>query len=416
MARREKRKGDGTVYWRNGKGWIKYYCLGKPHYEATGAQPDCGAAVYQTDRNAERTAHTYLDNVKKKVGSAELGHSTYLGAQVQKLTMNDLFDALEAARKAKEARDLNPLSRNAPWYSNLKGARRLFGELIAMRLDADWWDDWMQGTGMELMEEYAPASINRMLEKVREAFNLAVERRKLTALPATVRLYSERDNVREGFFEPEEFHALLQFTDNDDYKDFYTFGYLLGWRSGAVRGMQWSSIDLRAGEIQLPWKIDKARRGNKIPIGKKGTPLHTLIYKRWDARTYTRKDGTAAIATHVFHHDGDPIGDVRKTWASACRQAHAVYIEHKGQKGAALMTPELDRHGAVIKDDNGVAQMVPSRIYHDFRRTAYRNMRLAGVDKDIAQAIVGHTTDAMVKRYSIFVMDEKADALSRLTI
>jgi len=43
----------------------------------------------------------------------------------------------------------------------------------------------------------------------------------------------------------------------------------------------------------------------------------------------------------------------------------------------------------------------PHRIPHDFRRTALRNLKRAGVPRSAAMKMVGHKTEAMYRRYAI---------------
>lgn len=46
-------------------------------------------------------------------------------------------------------------------------------------------------------------------------------------------------------------------------------------------------------------------------------------------------------------------------------------------------------------------KVIAHRIPHDFRRTAVRNLELAGVPRSTAMAMVGHTTEAIYHRYAI---------------
>ena len=77
----------------------------------------------------------------------------------------------------------------------------------------------------------------------------------------------------------------------------------------------------------------------------------------------------------VFNRAGEPIKDLRGTWAQACKRAG-----------------------------------VPDLLFHDLRRTAVTNMRRAGVPQVIRMKISGHKTDSMERRYSIIDGDDIAIA------
>jgi integrase len=87
--------------------------------------------------------------------------------------------------------------------------------------------------------------------------------------------------------------------------------------------------------------------------------------------------GDACFARHVFHRNGVPIGDFRKSWASAC-----------GKSG------------------------LTGRLFHDLRRTASRNMIAAGVPQVVAMKITGHRTDSVFRRYAIVDEEQKKQALA----
>jgi integrase len=55
-------------------------------------------------------------------------------------------------------------------------------------------------------------------------------------------------------------------------------------------------------------------------------------------------------------------------------------------------------------------------MVHDFRRTAVRNLELAGVPRPAAMQMVGHKTEEMYRRYTIVdkrMMDHAADLLQK---
>jgi len=63
---------------------------------------------------------------------------------------------------------------------------------------------------------------------------------------------------------------------------------------------------------------------------------------------------------------GAPVKEFRKAWKAACEAAKK-----------------------------------PDALFHDFRRTAVRNMIRTGVDRKVSMMISGHKTESVFNRYNI---------------
>ena len=174
--------------------------------------------------------------------------------------------------------------------------------------------------------------------------------RALPAFPAKLK----ENPPRKGFFEHAEFLALRARLPTA-YQDVLDFAYYTGWRRSEILGLVWGEVDLQAGEIRLPPERSKSDAPRLLPLS---APLRAAINRRHELR---RLDTPL-----VFHLKGKPIGDWRKRWDRACREAGC-----------------------------------PGKSLHDCRRTAARNLRRAGVPEDVAMKLTGHATRDVFRRYNI---------------
>ena len=88
-----------------------------------------------------------------------------------------------------------------------------------------------------------------------------------------------------------------------------------------------------------------------------------------------------SVVPWVFSTDrGTQVKDPKRAWRAACRKAG-----------------------------------LPDRKFHDFRRTAVRNMVRAGVPERVAMDLCGHKTRSIFDRYHIVASNDLREEVAKLT-
>ena len=190
----------------------------------------------------------------------------------------------------------------------------------------------------------------------------------------------KESNIRKGFFEDHEFLTLrdaLPF----HLKPVVTFAFHTGWRKGEILGLTLEKVDLREGIVRLDPGETKNEEGRVIY-------LNDELMRELKALQKDRPQG----CPYVFHHDGKPIRDFRGSWDATCIQA-------------GLWRTEKDEKGKGIK--------VSTKIFHDFRRTAVRNMLWSGIREKVAMMISGHKTRSVFDRYHIVSEEDLKEAAQK---
>jgi integrase len=169
----------------------------------------------------------------------------------------------------------------------------------------------------------------------------------------------KENNARKGFFEHGEFLALR---DALPYylKGFVTFGYKVGWRMSEITGLTWKQVDRNQGIVRLEVGETKNDAARTVYLDDE---LKEIFNHQWEIRKTAKK-----LLPYVFlNREGtDKIKRFDKTWKNACHEA-----------GIGI------------------------RLFHDFRRTAVRNMVRSGVPERVAMMISGHKTRSVFDRYNI---------------
>jgi integrase len=130
-------------------------------------------------------------------------------------------------------------------------------------------------------------------------------------------------------------------------------------------------MDFANNLIRLEPGTTKNKRGRTLPIYGQ--------MREWLLMHKAIRDAKYPKCPWVFINEGESIGEFRKTWKTACKNA--------GCEGL---------------------------LFHDLRRSAIRNMRLAGVEESVAMKISGHRTRAVFDRYDIVGARAIRDAAAKM--
>jgi integrase len=400
-----KTRGDGRVFQRKGSSfwWVGYYRNGKEIREPathlrTGKKLE---ATEDNRREAERFLAKRIDSITTEKG----GGPFFVGPQAERVKISCGIIAEEQRKPDCDClccaleRDFKLRDKASPQnLSNLKRVRLDFALQRATSLSAEQVDKYIE---QRLTEGYAPASVNRITQTLAQAFSLAIDRKRLSQRPM-IRHLSEKGNERKDFFENPEFRAVVENLPKD-LQDFARCAYLTGWRKGEIRSLRWEDVD---GDV-IRLRAENAKNGKARSVAIEGE-LAEVIERRRAARQVKNNNSPVMLSVLIFHRDGEPVGDFRKAWATACVMAglgKLVCPKCEGAVDADYKCANCSREW----DRDELKYM--GRIFHDFRRTAVRDMVRAGVPETVAMSISGHKTRSMFDRYNISNERDQREAL-----
>jgi integrase len=335
------------LYQRGSIFWTKVYQHGRPIYQSTGT--------------SNLTEAKRILDVRR--GTAQRGESVL--PQVDRVRWEeaqaDLIAYYEATGKRDVAEAKNRAAHLGLYFAGWRIARidtpAVHGYVVHRK-----------------QQKAAPATINRELATLSKGLRVAHQNKKLAGQPPRIEKLQE-DNIRQGFFEREQFEAVRKHLPAYA-KPVVTFMYLTGWRiRSEVLPLQWRQVDFQAGTVRLEPGTTKNKEGRTFYL----TPELRTCLEAQRAATEALQRQTGCIIPWVFHREGTPMKSFWKAWKTACKAAGA-----------------------------------PGRIPHDFRRTAVRNLERAGVPRSVAMKMVGHKTEAIYRRYAIVSDADLQDAAKKL--
>ena len=325
-------RGDGRVFQRKRIWWVAYYQDGREYRESSRSRHRRDAVRLLRERLWEAAAGVSTRAAPKRT-------------EKRATAMLDLFELVEQHFRLKGS--TSPA--NTAYLRRLR--KRFAGYTIqaCTGVAISHYMSDMQESGR------SAAAINREMNVLRTALRLGYQHDLVARIPL-IRMLPEL-GYRDEFFTRAEIDSLLPCLP-DFLRDLVLFGFLTGWRKGEITGLRWSNVDRSGAVIRLPPAQNKSRSSRSVVLWGE---LVVLVERRWQARKVGR-----ALAQHVFHRDGHPLPDFRRTWLKACHQAGLGH-----------------------------------RLFHSLRRSAARNMSLQGIPEKVIMSIIGHKTRVMFDHYNI---------------
>ncbi len=139
-----------------------------------------------------------------------------------------------------------------------------------------------------------------------------------------------------------------------------TFAYKSDWRLSEISGLSWSQVDLDKRVVRLEVGKTQNDEGRTVYLDEE-------LIEVFENQMKLRKKGRKLLPYVFLNIRGDDkIKQFNKVWKKAC-------------------------------EESGIGK----RLFHDFRRTAVRNIVRSGIPERVAMMILGHKTRSVFERYNI---------------
>jgi len=345
MSNDKKRRprGSGSIYRQPGSRfwWICYYDAN-------------GDAVRESSKSEKITVAQNM--LKAKLG--EVASGNFVSPKVQRIAVSELFEAVLTDYR-NNGKEIRFAEHN--WKLHLEP---FFGHMRAANVGTDQLSGYI---AKRKEEAAANGTINRELALLRRAFTLGYKARprKVTALLDLSEHMLEENNVRTGFVDEAQYHALAEKVVGQPWlRTMLALGYTYGFRKAELLNMRVGQVDLFSRSIRLNPGETKNGEGRTVTLTEECYQLVAQMMR-----------GRRADEFLLTRENSKPVKDFRVTWAALTESAK-----------------------------------MPGLLFHDLRRSAVRNMVRRGVTERVAMRISGHKSRSVFDRYNIVSESDLADA------
>jgi integrase len=302
----------------------------------------------------------------------EIAAGTYVGPDREKITIATLLDGLLDYYSTRKLRSLPSVT------AQVKPLRAALGPLKARdlttvrlrRLVKSW-----QDTGT-----ITDATINRRLSLLRRAYSLG----KLVPDPARLDfadLFLVENSPLGKHIDAPAFAAICAALPAI-LLAFFEFCYLCGTRKGQLARTTWAHWNPHTKEFTWSAAEVKAKRPTVLPLDGRALAIIETLYRTRSLACPYVFHGRRCGLGHQPSRDYGCVGNFRKAWATACKQAGFP-----------------------------VGRRAGGYVFHNTRHTAVTNLVNAGVPAHEAMTVSGHRTRSVFDRYSLSLKAQTRAAL-----
>jgi integrase len=345
-------RGDGYIYKRGSRWWIRYSKDGIDYREPCGKD----VTTKQSAKDALKVVHRAI------------AQGAYLTPPERRVTVDELLAGLLVHLRLQGRAYAGKLE------SQTKPVRTFFGLTRALDVTTQALERYQQE---RLAADWKPATVNRSLEGLRRAYTYAAKQTPPQFPKHLIPTFPMLpvDNVRRGFFERAEIDALLSNVADSDIRDFIEWGFRTGMRKREISRLTWDMLDRSSTPwvLRVPGAVTKNKQGRSLGLG---GSVRAIIERRLVAR---RLDVPLLFHRTAKGKPGQAIYDIAPAWSAAL----------------------------------AAAGLPAGRLFHDLRRSAVRTLIRSGVDPAVAMKVSGHKTRSMLDRYNIVEDQETAAAMAQ---